>query len=241
MLIPKTIHYCWFGKKKLPKSIKKNIISWKKYCPDFQIKEWNETNFDIESNSFVVQAYNKKAWAFVSDFARLDIIYKYGGIYLDTDVEIIRNIDDLLINNAFVGLQRDGLLCNTGLGFGAESGNEVIKRMRDSYLNLHFSDPKSLACPYLNDPVIRSLGYTNSETPIKLQSITVYPPEFFDPLAPGFVDDLISKSTYTIHHYDASWQSYNEKIKRKIIKKIGQRKVNQVKKILFNFGNKENL
>ena len=234
-MIPKTIHYCWFGKKKLPDSVKKNIASWKKYCPDFKIKEWNESNFNVDSNNFIAQAYNNKAWAFVSDYARLDIIYKYGGIYLDTDVEIIKNIDDLLKNNAFIGLQRQQLLCASGLGIGAEPGNPVIKEMRDVYLNLDFDSKNviSIAAPRLNDPVIRKLGYTNNlVSPVKLQSITVYPPTFFDPLSPGYLDDLMSDSTYTIHHYDASWFGYRTRLHRKIVQIIGQEKINKLKKYL---------
>lgn len=235
-MIPKIIHYCWFGNKKLPDSVKRNIASWKKYCPDFKIKEWNESNFNVDSNSFIAQAYDNKAWAFVSDYARLDIIYKYGGIYLDTDVEIIRNIDDLLKNNAFIGLQRQELICNSGLGIGAEPGNPAIKEMRDIYLNLGFDSNKinALAAPKLNDPVIRKLGYTNNlESPVRLQSITVYPPTFFDPLSPGFLDDLMSESTYTIHHYDASWVHGKGKLRRIIANSLGQKNINFLKRLLW--------
>lgn len=237
-MIPKIIHYCWFGNKKLPNNVKRNIDSWKRFCPDFEIKEWNETNFDIKSNKFIAQAYNNKAWAFVSDYARLDIIYKYGGIYLDTDVEIIRNIDDLLKNHAFIGLQRKNLLCASGLGIGAEAGNPVIKKMRDMYLNLSFNPDKLMAisAPQLNDSVIRKLGYVNNTAaPVKLQAITVYPPTFFDPLSPGYEDDLMSKSTYTIHHYNASWLGYRTRIQRRFVQIIGQRKANKLKKILSKF------
>lgn len=240
-MIPKVIHYCWFCNKKLPDRVKKNIDSWKKYCPDFKIIEWNEKNFDIKGNSFVAQAYKDKAWAFVSDYARLDIIYKYGGIYLDTDVEIIKNLDDLLRNHAFIGLQRQNLLCASGLGIGAEVGNPVIKKMRDIYLDLDFDSFNSknittIAAPELNDSVIRKLGYTNNlRSPVKLKSITVYPPTFFDPFSPGFVDDLMSESTYTIHHYDASWLGYRTRIQRKVVQIVGQKRINKFKKILSKF------
>ena len=241
-MIPKIIHYCWFGNKELPNSVKKNIDSWEKYCPDFEIKEWNEKNFDVNSNNFIAQAYKDKAWAFVSDYARLDVIYKYGGIYLDTDVEIIRNIDDLLKNHAFIGLQRRDLLCASGLGIGAEPGNAAIKKMKDVYLNLDFDsfnnsdDIYDVSAPQLNDSVIRKLGYVNNtSTPVKLQSITVYPPTFFDPYSPGYVDDLMSESTYTIHHYDSSWLGYRKRIQRKVVQIVGQKKINKLKKYLSKF------
>lgn len=119
-MIPKIIHYCWFGNTKLPESETKNIETWKKYCPDYKIIRWDEKNFDINSNEFVSEAYKEKKYSFVSDFARFYIIYKYGGIYFDTDVELLRNIDDLLTNNAFIGTENFGKLINPGSGFGAK-------------------------------------------------------------------------------------------------------------------------
>src|SRR5699024_3155952 len=125
-MIPKIIHYCWFGGNPLPEKEQKCIASWRKYCPDYEIIEWNENNFDINQNMYIKQAADEKRWAFVSDFARLDVIYRFGGIYLDTDVEIIRNLDPLLRNKAFVGIDNvtgEEYSINTGLGFGAEKKN----------------------------------------------------------------------------------------------------------------------
>ena len=131
-MIPKVINYCWFGGRPLPVSVKNNISSWRKYCPECKIVEWNEKNFDVNVNSFVSEAYSAKKCAFVSDFARLNVIYQNGGIYFDTDVEIIRNIERLFENRVFVALQRQDLLCNTGLGFGAEPQNIVIKKIMNT-------------------------------------------------------------------------------------------------------------
>ena len=125
MSIPKVIHYCWFGKGEMPKLAKKCIRSWKKYCPDYEIICWNEDNFDLSQNRYMREAYEAGKWAFVSDFARLKIIYENGGIYLDTDVEIIKPIDDLTVNRGFMGFDEKGIVA-TGLGFGAEKGNEII-------------------------------------------------------------------------------------------------------------------
>ena len=128
MKIPKVIHYCWFGGNPKPKLVQKCIHSWKKYCPDYEIIEWNESNFDISSCPlYVRQAYDVKKWAFVSDYARLKIIHTCGGIYLDTDVELIKSLDSLLEYNAFFGFE-DGKYVATGLGFGAVSDNCVNSR-----------------------------------------------------------------------------------------------------------------
>ena len=102
-MIPKIIHYCWFGGAELPEKDRKCIESWKKFCPDYQIIEWNENNYDVTKNTYMYQAYQAKKWGFVPDYARLDIIYQHGGIYLDTDVELVKNLDSLLENDAFMG------------------------------------------------------------------------------------------------------------------------------------------
>ena len=120
MSIPKIIHYCWFGGKPLPNTAIKCIRSWKKHCPDYEIHCWNEKNFDINVCPYVKEAYEEKAWAFVSDYARLWIIYNYGGIYLDTDVELLKNIDNLLKYDVFMGFENKQYV-NTGVGFWAHA------------------------------------------------------------------------------------------------------------------------
>ena len=163
-MIPKVIHYCWFGKKELPTQYKEYMKSWKKYCPDFHIVQWNEDNFDINSNQYCRQAYDSKQWAFVSDFARLKIIYENGGIYLDTDVELVKTIDDLLTNKAFIGFQ-NAYEVNTGLGFGAEQHNEAVKEMLSLYEHRKFisinGEYNKIPCPaVLSAP--SSIGHTVS-------------------------------------------------------------------------------
>ena len=113
-MIPKIIHYCWFGGKPFPSAVQKCIDSWKKYLPDYEIREWNETNYDLDKCKFAKEAYDQKKWAFVTDFVRLDVVYQYGGIYFDTDVEVIKSFDDLLNNKAFLGFD-DDCMFNTGL------------------------------------------------------------------------------------------------------------------------------
>ena len=107
-MIPKVIHYCWFGNKPLPKEVKKCIESWKKYAPDYKIIQWNESNFNVHQHPFMDAAYKANAWAFVSDYARLKIIFDNGGIYFDTDVEVLKKPDFLLNNSFYIGVQQDG-------------------------------------------------------------------------------------------------------------------------------------
>lgn len=138
-MIPKKIHYCWFGMGEKPELAKKCIQSWKKYCPDYEIIEWNEDNFDIDQYPYLRWCYDNKKWAFLSDFARLLVVYQNGGIYFDTDVELIKTPDELLGCNAFFGFENDKNIA-TGLGFraSAPNPNPVL--------------PKGRPCPPLETP-----------------------------------------------------------------------------------------
>ena len=164
-MIPKVIHYCWFGNNPLPFEVKKCINSWKKICPDYEIRRWDETNFDVYQNDFIKSAYGSKAWAFVSDYARLKIVYDEGGIYLDTDVELKKSLDELRKNEGFFAIQQEGHYCNTGLGFGAKKENEIVKTMLDLYDDLIYSEENkfSIACPYLNTKALEKYGYSYSD------------------------------------------------------------------------------
>lgn len=164
-MIPKIIHYCWFGGKPLPKDVLDCIKTWEKYCPDYEIKRWDESNFDVNSHPFMKAAYEAKAWAFVSDYARLKVVYDNGGIYLDTDVELLKKPDFLLENQCYIGIQQPESLCTTGLGFGAQKSSPVVQKMMECYDSISFTDQKksTFACPWLNDKVIRSFGKVSNE------------------------------------------------------------------------------
>lgn len=233
-MIPKKIHYCWFGGKKLPVDVKKSIESWKKYCPDYEIIEWNESNFDIDCHPFVRSAYDAKAWAFVSDYARLKVIYDNGGIYFDTDVELLKNIDFLLENDFYIGVQQSGLFCTTGLGYGAEIHNSIVKQMLLKYDGLVFekNSAKEIACPYLNSKVMEEFGYRYTEEVINIDGALILPPRFFDPIAPGNYKNLLCEDTISIHHYSASWTSASNRMKRKLFRIIGEEKIFAIKRLL---------
>lgn len=233
-MIPKVIHYCWFGKNPIPSTVEKCIESWKRMCPDYKIRRWDESNFDVNEHHFTKAAYDAKAWAFVSDYARLKIVYDNGGIYLDTDVELLKNLDFLLEDQFYIGVQQLGHLCTTGLGFGAEQSNHVVQLMLDKYDNLifDFNRKREFACPTLNDSVIRDLGYADSDDIVRLEGITVLPSRLVDPISPGNARDLLCSDTVSIHHYAASWESETNRIKRRLSIIVGQKNINSIKSII---------
>ena len=202
-MIPKKIHYCWFGRGEKPKLAEKCIRSWKKYCPDYEIIEWNEDNFDIACNEYVKSAYEQKKYAFLTDYARLKIIYENGGIYFDTDVEVIRSFDALLENKAFIGFETKEYL-NTGLGFGAEVGNEAVLHMLREYDQVINQD-KFTGCTILNTRALQKAGLVlNGETQ-KLDDITVYAADFFNPYDDPTGRLNTTSNTYSIHWYAKTW------------------------------------
>lgn len=146
MSIPKIIHYCWFGGGAISPENRKCMESWKKYCPDYKIIEWNDQNFDISTNRYAQQAYEAKKYAFVSDYVRLAVLYEYGGIYLDTDVELVRPLDELLELPGFMGFQTNNEVA-TGLGFGARKGNSVVQALLRDYDALDFYSRKLRVTP----------------------------------------------------------------------------------------------
>lgn len=221
-MIPKVIHYCWFGGNSLGEKEKKCIESWRKFCPDYEIKEWNESNFDISLYPYLRQAYESKKYAFLTDVARLDIIYREGGLYFDTDVEIIKNIDDLLENEAFFAFE-DGQYVATGLGFGAVAGNEIVKANRDLYEGINFINEDGTfnlkACPKYTTELMLEYGLKqdNSEQ-IIANGVKIYPSECFNPY--DHLTDKLNKTsnTYTIHWFANSWGKQRNPIMKFLLK-----------------------
>lgn len=219
-MIPKIIHYCWFGGAPLPEFAQKCIASWKKNCPDYRIKEWNESNFDVSFCDFAKEAYESKKWAFLSDCARLYIIYHEGGIYLDTDVELIRPLDEFLDNKAFLGEETTGAVA-TGIGFGAEAKNPIIGELIQEYFGRHFKLQDGMLdmepCPKKNTEPLLKYGYQYSGKDIwRIPDVTVYPPEYFCPLNYETQKLKITRNTVSIHHFVATWHTPLEKVIIKI-------------------------
>ncbi len=205
-LIPKKIHYCWFGGNPLPDKYKKWMESWKKYCPDYEIIEWNESNYDITKNKYMYDAYKAEKWGFVPDYARLDIIYNHGGIYLDTDVELVANLDDLLYEKAFAGFERDSYVA-FGLGFGAQKGNILIKELRDYYDNIEFvkENGSYVASPVIQTEVLKNRGLVLNGEYQRLKDITIFPEKMLCGKSPETRRILLKSYTKAVHHYEGTW------------------------------------
>lgn len=216
-MIPKKIHYCWFGGNPLPEDAKKCIESWKKYCPDYEIIEWNENNYDVNKNEYVKYTYNNKKYAFLTDYARLDIIYNEGGIYLDTDVELVKSLDDLLNCDGYIGMEQIGKV-NTGQGFGAVKGHPFIRENRAFYENNNFFDEKGnfkqVICVKITTDLLQKKGLKEQDIRQEVYGMVIYPVEYFCPIKMGTNKLKITNNTYSIHWFNASWYTGSKYIKK---------------------------
>lgn len=216
-MIPKKIHYCWFGRGEKPKLAKKCIASWKKYCPDYEIIEWNEDNFDINMNGYTKMCYEQKKYAFLSDYVRLLVVYENGGLYFDTDVELVRNPDFLLEEEAFFGFETEGEkpkkeIVNTGLAFGSVASGLALKRMLEEYNPLLDGKSGTIGCPILNTEAMIKLGLKPGGQKQKLSCVTIYPKEYFNPYESTTGKLNKTKNTVSIHWYAGSWLSPKQRI-----------------------------
>lgn len=219
--IPKKIHYCWFGRNPLPKSALKCIQSWKKYFPDYEIIQWNEDNYDVNKIKYTREAYQAKKYAFVSDYARFDILYHEGGVYFDTDVEVIKSFDDILANGAFMGCEIDGLTSvNPGLGIAVAPGLGIYKEILNYYAGQNFLNEDGTinqeTVVTKTTKILREQGMKNVKEIQKIGGITIYPKEYFNPMNDntGVID--ITENTHSIHWYSMSWISPGMRMKSRI-------------------------
>lgn len=224
-MIPKKIHYCWFGGNPLPELAERCIASWKKFCPNFEIIEWNESNFDVTCCDYVKEAYEAKKWAFVSDYARFKILYEQGGLYFDTDVELIRPLDEILANGDFMGCE-DGISVSPGLGLGAHAGTELYRELFEAYHTRHFRNPDgslnlNTVVVFTTEILIRH-GLKNVDTVQQVAGVSIYPRDYFCPMDYDTGELTLTERTRSIHHYTASWHSREEAyalaLKRKYVK-----------------------
>ena len=222
--IPKIIHYCWFGKKEKTEMVNKCIRSWEEKLNDYEIIEWNEENFNINSNIFVKQAYEKKKFAFVSDYVRVYALYNYGGIYMDTDVEVYRAFsEDILSNESFWGFEEKDFIATSTIG--ASKGNKLIKQFLDSYNNKHFlkedGSIDTLTNVAIVSEMVKKLGIKLDGSYQEIEGLaTIYPQEYFSPYDYINCYSKATENTYTIHHYYKSWLPMSVRFKT-YIKKFG--------------------
>lgn len=235
-MIPKIIHYCWFGKNPMPNKLQKCLKSWKKELPEYIIMRWDESNFDVNSSLWTQQAYSAKKFAFVSDFVRLKVLYEYGGIYLDTDVMVIKPLDEFLIYPAFTGFESHDKL--TSAVIGAEKGFHLIKKFLDSYEGRSFYDINGeinkTANVIMMTAVCQEYGLIPDNTYQVVADMYVFPKTYFCPLDFWRNKDF-SEKTYTIHYFDASW--LDDDTKERIIyeRTIIYKMWSKVKKMLAEF------
>lgn len=237
-MITKTIHYCWFGNNEKSKLARKCLESWKKYCPDFEIIEWNENNFDINMIDYTRFTFENKLYAYLSDYVRLWAVYNYGGLYFDTDVELIKQPDRLLQEKAFLGFESVEYI-NTGLGFGAQRYNSDIHLMMDQYERLSYEDCNTryknnkclVGSPKMNTFALTPSGLLQNGEEQRVNSVHIYPVEYFCPFNDVTGEMNITDNTYSIHWYSKSAQGkvayHKSKVARplrRIITKLGFRK-----------------
>ena len=236
-MIPKTIHYCWFGRNPLPELAMKCIESWKKFLPCYEIKEWNEDNYDVRKIPYISEAYDAKKYAFVSDYARFDILYQYGGIYFDTDVEVIKDMSPIIEQGAFAGVERAGAL-NAGLGIAGPAAMPIYRDVLDSYQQEHFNNPDGT---YNLRTVVDRVseifykhGFVKENMVQDVAGVRVYPVEYFCPMSYSTGKLNITKNTYTIHHYSASWinkkgmHEYKMRIRYFLIDALGEKRADSL-------------
>jgi mannosyltransferase OCH1-like enzyme len=220
-MIPKVVHYCWFGKGEMPKLAIKCIKSWEKYLPDYQLKLWNEDNFDLTINSYLSEAYHARKYAFVTDYVRLYVLYYEGGIYMDIDVEVIKNFDSFLTLPGFTGFE-DEKYVPTGI-MASEKHNLWVREQLNYYSDRHFILPDGTYDMTTNTRIISGIMQSNG---FKLQNsyqvyqncMHVFPNDYFCPLKFGKV--ILTDNTHCIHHFASTWNPGSRKLKKLFLKKI---------------------
>lgn len=211
-MIPKKIHYCWFGRGKMSKKAQMCINSWKKHCPDYELIEWNEDNYDVYQNAYTSYLYNEKKYAFLSDYVRLQKVYEEGGIYFDVDVEVIKSFDNLLNERAFFGFETDEYV-NTGVGFGAEKQNEAVLTLLREYD--YYLDGKHgyKGCPILNTEGLVKLGMVTNGKMQRFDTFAVFPHDYFNPYDDPTGTMNKTENTYSIHWFAKSWMPKKRRLR----------------------------
>lgn len=235
--IPKVIHYCWFGGNPLPEMAIKCIDSWKKYCPDYEIVEWNEKNFDIDSFAYAREAYEAKKWAFVSDVARLYALVEQGGIYMDTDVELVKGLESILDYEAVSGFENDKDI-PTGL-MASIPHQSLFEELLSEYNDLHFVREDSSYD--LTTNVVRitntclKYGFKPNNSMQTIKGFTILPKDYLCPKDYETGEIIITENTIAIHHFESSWHSEDAALFAKLTKKYNRLFANQFMRYLCKF------
>lgn len=230
MKIPRTIHYCWFGGNPLGSEELKCIESWRKHFPDYSICRWDESNFNVRCCPYASQAYDAKKWAFVSDYARFAILFEHGGLYFDTDVEVIRPMDDIIAKGPFMGFESDAgdaessCTVNPGLGLAASPGLELYELILNSYQSDEFVradgtfDQTTVVTR--TTEILRSHGLKDAPGVQNVAGVAIYPSEYFNPKDFRTGEINVTTNTRSIHHFGMSWYSESEKYRHEVESKL---------------------
>ena len=235
--IPKVIHYCWFGGNDLGEKELRCIESWRKFLPNYEIRRWDESNWDVRCCEYVSEAYDAKKWAFVSDYARFEILYKQGGLYFDTDVEVIKPIGDIVAKGPFMGFETDWApeagqsTVAPGLGLAANPGLDLYKAVLDSFNGDHFVktdgtyDETTIVTR--TTAILAQRGLEARDGIQRVDGVWIYPSEYFNPkdYATGVI--RTTENTRTIHHFSMSWISPLDKARHEYMAKMLNRGMNQ--------------
>ena len=237
MTIPKIIHYCWFGNNPLSSEARKCKESWERFFPDYEIREWNEENFDVFSIPYAAEAYEAKKYAFVSDYARFKVLYDYGGIYFDTDVEVIKSMDKILRKGPFLGVENENGDVNPGLGLCGYANMDFFNDMIEVYSSLHFVNKdgtynKKTIVDYTTEVLLKK-GLMRTNEIQYIAEMNIYPVDYFCPISTS--DGLIrlTENTVSIHHFAQSWQPAYRRLARDLILQIGGVKLKRLLKMIF--------
>lgn len=234
MSIPKIIHYCWFGYKQKPENIKRCIDSWKQLLPDYQFIEWNENNFDINNLKYVKEAYSAKKYAFVSDVARIEVLYQYGGIYMDTDVQVLKSFNPLLDSRCILGMEEKEFVATSFMAF--EKEHPLLKEFIKLYETLSFYNQKGEIIAGTNveklTKILKDKGFVQKNYYQELENgIKIFPKEFFSPYDYINCYYEITENSYCVHHFFVSWMSKKEQVKKvvkkNLVKIIGKDQMNK--------------
>ena len=224
-LIPKKLHYMWLGGKQIPIGLQKCLDSWERFCPEYEIIQWNEDNYDVYKHPYMKEAYERGAYGFVPDYARLDILYEHGGIYLDTDVELVRSLDPLLYQEAFAGMEKWQDIALGG-GFGAVKGHPMVRKFLDARKNIHFVDDygneNRTTCGFYETRTAFAYGYIINGMTQNVGGMNIYAYDYFLPYDYMTGQCNNTEHTYAVHWYDGGWMDEQMKKSNELTKELYQ-------------------
>lgn len=227
-MIPKVIHYCWFGHNPLPELAIRCINSWKKYLPEYEIKEWNEDNFDVNITPYTKEAYVNKKYAFVSDYARFWILYHYGGVYFDTDVEVIKPMDSIIQMAPYMGCEtlassKSGVRVNPGIGIAAPAKLKLYGEILEHYATLKFIEngkPNLTTVVSITTEILQKKGLRNVDEIQTIEGVNIYPAEYFASRENVEFTIPRTSNSYSIHYFAGTWWPKKYQRKYKMLNKL---------------------